>query len=356
MAVILAPARRQVNAGGQNEYTDVFTIMPPATCIYCRTTKKARFPREHVIPEAFGKFKNNFTLRSVCGECNTYFGKELELFLGRDSGEALLRLRYGLKPMAEARELRNTRTELTVNVPGPWLGARILLRPNDACTKLNSEFLPQVAFRKKPDGGWVWFSEEQLSDPALVDPYRKNVEIKIIGPSDDALQRLRHKLADLGIDFKQQGVLDQPVTNTGTIEVELLYRIDQAIFRGIAKIAFNYVAYIRGEEFVLRADFDAIRNYIRYCQHPGWLPAIASDMPILADDTKTERQTNGHLLVFDWNRGAEGVIAYISLFNSITYHVLLCRKYSGLWHILRSGHHFDIETRTISPVFGVKCG
>ena len=52
------------------------------TCIYCRATGVV-FDRDHVIPEAFGMFENNFVLTCVCKSCNKFFGDELELVLGR---------------------------------------------------------------------------------------------------------------------------------------------------------------------------------------------------------------------------------------------------------------------------------
>lgn len=66
------------------------------TCIYCRNSSATAFPREHVVPTAFGRFRNNLTLDCVCGACNDFFNKELELFLTRDSVEAILRVRYGV--------------------------------------------------------------------------------------------------------------------------------------------------------------------------------------------------------------------------------------------------------------------
>ncbi len=67
------------------------------TCIYSRHIGLSRFPREHVVPKAFGHFHDNLTLRRVCRGCNGFVAEELELFLTRDSVEALLRVHYGLK-------------------------------------------------------------------------------------------------------------------------------------------------------------------------------------------------------------------------------------------------------------------
>ncbi|MCH9012826.1 MAG: hypothetical protein IIA68_07190 [Proteobacteria bacterium] len=64
-------------------------------CIYClRDLDASDFRTEHVIPQAFGTFENNLTLNeSVCGECNQYFGDNLELIFARDSFEAYDRVR-----------------------------------------------------------------------------------------------------------------------------------------------------------------------------------------------------------------------------------------------------------------------
>jgi hypothetical protein len=69
--------------------------------------------------------------------------------------------------------------------------------------------------------------------------------------------------------------------------------------------------------------------------------------PILADDSIRWRQTNGHIVTFDWNRQGEGLFAQVSLFNDLNYKILLCPKYFGLWRELRTGHHFDLNSHTI---------
>ncbi len=324
--------------------------MKHSTCIYCKAQDRP-FDREHIIPKAFGTFEQNLVLHDcVCAGCNSYFSRELELHLGRDSAEALLRLRYGLKPVSEARQLLNERVRLRIREQGPWFGARFIRVPDTTGTKLEPERVPQVGFRKKLDGEWVWLSEGELQNPDAVEPYRKNCEIRIAGPSAEALGQLENRLKELGIDFQRQGVLDDPIANGSSIQAELESRIDEVIFRGIGKIAFNYLAFVRGADFVLRSDFDPFRRFVRYGESPGWLPVYADTMPILHGDTSRWRQTNGHIVVFDWQKGSDGIVAYVSLFNSITYHALLCEKYSGVWHPIASGCHFDIETSTISEV------
>jgi len=62
-------------------------------CIYCLKEKNSNEfrKREHVIPQMFGRFKNNLILRGlVCDNCNQYFGDNLELALGRDTIEGII--------------------------------------------------------------------------------------------------------------------------------------------------------------------------------------------------------------------------------------------------------------------------
>ena len=75
-----------------------------------------------------------------------------------------------------------------------------------------------------------------------------------------------------------------------------------------------------------------------------------SGRPDLADDSVTWRQTNGHIVTFDWNRQGDGLFAQVSLFNDLNYKILMCPHYSGLLRDPRIGHHFDLKTRTISEL------
>ncbi len=58
-------------------------------CIYCGSDRPPRVKREHVMPQMFGTFKDNWTVDFVCDGCNQFFGDKLEVYLGRDSMEAL---------------------------------------------------------------------------------------------------------------------------------------------------------------------------------------------------------------------------------------------------------------------------
>ena len=69
-------------------------------------------------PKPSAHFSRTGPLDCVCDECNEYFADKLELALGRDSREALLRIELGLKPAAGASELLNRRIRTTLQDPG----------------------------------------------------------------------------------------------------------------------------------------------------------------------------------------------------------------------------------------------
>jgi HNH endonuclease len=96
-------------------------------CIYCREELgNEHFNREHVIPRHLGTFENNQTLiRTVCASCNSYFSANLEHAFGRDSFEAIFRLRHGQKPLGEFDGFAGER--LNFRIPAGKPGAGVLV-------------------------------------------------------------------------------------------------------------------------------------------------------------------------------------------------------------------------------------
>lgn len=324
--------------------------MSEVICIYCRKNGTAPFPKEHVVPRAFGRFRDNLTLDCVCDGCNSFFDRELELFLTPDSVEALLRVRYGLKTKSGRRKLGKSRLVVRVISPGDWYGARIVGERDEAGSAITGEPLPQVAFRKFGETEWKWFLEEELDQTKEWERYRTEAETKIVGKPDAIVQRLMDKLIQLGIVFKKRGTFEK---HGGQVEVFAEAMLDDIIFRGVAKIALNFLAHLKGVDFVLRSDFDPIRNFVRWGTKPQQPPVVVTKFPILRGDDAFYRQTNGHVIVLDWDKLNTGIVCLISLFNHLTYHVVLCAEYSGLWHPLGGGRHFDVQTMTISEVRGI---
>jgi len=268
------------------------------------------------------------------------------------SREAILRLHHGVKAPAGTAQLKYDNAELTVNEPGPWRGARIVLATDPTGTRLDTRPLPQVAFKNEEDTDWKWFPEAALDDPAVADPYRKPTAlIQIIGPSQADIDRLTAKINAVGMNFNRKGQLPQPAREDGTMLTKLASKVEDRILRAVGKIAGNYVAYTQGAAFFLRQDFDHFRNWVRYGTVPPFgVPVVVVATPILATDSSQWRQTNGHIVTFDWNRQGDGLFAQVSLFNDLNYKILMCPRYSGLIQDIRTGHHFDLQSRTITAL------
>jgi hypothetical protein len=78
---------------------------------------------------------------------------------------------------------------------------------------------------------------------------------------------------------------------------------------------------------------------------------ISTFSPILHFDQPTFRQTEGHLLTLGWN--ATNLEGQVSLFNYVTYKVLLCRFFAGVWRPIRSGVHFNVNSMKVDRLTGV---
>lgn len=325
--------------------------MADAKCIYClRTLPVEAFNTEHVIPEALGKFESNFTLNGVvCHDCNQYFGDSIDRILTRDSIEAYDRIERNLKSVAEIGDVGRKRLTFTVAEKGEWCGMRLKLSSVDGEKAV--DFVPQVGFARKDGDGWIYLIEEELTDsarplPSVCDP---NGPIRIIAPDEVIQDRLVALLNDRGVKFVTVGTF-LPPNFTRDIEIYAETKIDPFIKRCAAKIVFNYMTYVVGSEFALQSNFDVARAYIRKGELPAEPIVMADEKPILATDSRTVRLTDGHMVTINWTADKRHVVGQLSLFNRVTYHVGLSENFTGLWRPIRSGHHFDLDTRKISPM------
>ena len=310
-------------------------------CIYCLDDKdENNFTKvEHVIPQSFGLFENNFTLKKcVCDECNQFFGDNLEMIVARDSFEGLFRHESGIKRASDFVSL-GKRSQLIIRVEeGPMKGAygyrvfspehnRILLSP-----------LPQVGFRNRL-GEFDFFLLDSL-------------------PSQEELVELDYNLKSpesiliLGCDFgTAKEELDK---NRITFEVGgeesfgysdfncLIERtLDDIILRTASKIAFNYLAFWEGPEFVLNKSFDNIRSYIRIGMQVDYPLAIPSEIPILGDEPIHGRRRLGHIVTVGWATDGVSILGNVSLLNMFSYHISLVRGYTGVQRNITRGHFFD---------------
>jgi len=325
-------------------------------CIYCKNNKdKNCFTnREHVIPQCFGTFyPNNLVLHNcVCNECNQYFGDEIELYMGRDTVEGVFRYQYGIKP----RKFPKKHNRIFLKVPEGDL-KNILVIPSPSETEGEVDFIPimQVGFFNERTNEYEYYEPNKIPNKADLKNkgFKKNTEIKLIAADGNELKRLAKILESKGFNIKLITEA-QPLSEHKKIKltVEGNVWIDEIIYRGFCKIAFNYLAYVTGKKFVLNDDFNEIRDFIKYGRGNFKQFFFTNQPPILYQDQLLSstglKITDGHIIIVEWH-GNE-IVSRVSIFNLHTYLIKLCKYYGGIWREIRSGHHFDIHTKEISKL------
>jgi hypothetical protein len=320
------------------------------TCIYCGVDGAIR-SREHVIPQALGLFENNWTLDCVCAGCNSYFARELELALGRDSLEAYSRLVLGLRPPSDAAKLLNRRTKMQVVQEGFYKGAWVELGPSADGSELVPILQPQVGFRLSDDDEWVWILADVLSAETLAPYSEGKFQARLacdaqLGPIDSLVE----KLATFGIPFQKLGEYTDPLTGDGTtVDIEHEFIVDVILQRAGAKIGFNYAAKVLGAEVVRRPAFDQTRRFVRVGDVAAGNPVRVSRAQVLAGDSQERTLTRGHLCSVAWLPDKRILAALVRPFNEVTYGIALAREDPSVVGV-RSGHLFDPFDHSITEV------
>ncbi len=309
-------------------------------CIYCGSAEPPT-KREHVMSRALGTFEHNWTLGCVCDSCNQYFANNLELPLGRDSREALLRIDLGLRPACAASDLLNRRVRMTLQDPGRFDGIRLMLQPSEDGGEALPVPVPQVALRRE-GGEWRFLVERELVPENLAEFRAATaVEIRIYGVGADC-QRLKERLTRLGIEFEEgHRLTNQPVTEQASLTVVHDIDVDETLVRAACKIVFNYAAKVLGPDIVRHARFDAARRFVRYGEAPIRLATVQRLSILVGPDAESARV---HACGLGWDRGY--LIGLVSLFNEITYGIRLCQ--AERYEFIEARHFFDPLTRTIT--------
>jgi len=319
-------------------------------CIYCQEDKSEDFFRkaEHVLPQSFGTFRNNFTLRNiVCDPCNQYFGDVLELALARDSFEGHSRFAHGVKSPEEFRPFgRNSRLIIKIG-EGDFSGAYAYREYSAEADNIVLQPLPQIGFLMAGTGRYEYFlldnipSERELQEKGFEPRHPQAIRALAID-----VGVLRDKLAEIGINFQRGGDIVSP-ERYRTVMCELEGTIDQKIFRAIAKISFNYLAYWQGPELLHEPSFDTARRFIRHGEQPGYRMVAIREEAILADERDTEQRRLGHLITTNWAQDRVSMMAQVSMFNWVTYCVSLAPEYPGERRDIRRGNFFNVANGEI---------
>ena len=318
-------------------------------CIYCLEDRPDNYftKTEHVLSQSFGKFNNNLTLNKlVCDVCNQYFGDNLEISLGRDTFEGMARFEHNVKKANEFKSLgKKSRLKIKVN-EGPLKGAYAYREYSEQEGTIITNPLPQVGFKLKTSANFDFFLIDKVPPKEDIE---KNYDLKepksivLLGCNVEEAQR---HLSEKGISFKVDSE-GHPLKRDTDWEFEVTGKIDQIILRSIAKIAFNYLTYWAGREFVIDNPFHPIRRYIRYGEKTSFPFVVIIEKAILGDEPIEGKRRLGHLITLDWSNNKLSIASQVSLFNWMTYLVLLAKDYKGKQFNIRKGNFFNIADNEI---------
>lgn len=318
-------------------------------CIYCLKDKPETSYKkvEHVIPQSFGLFKNNFTLiKIVCDDCNQYFGDNLEIALARDTYEGQSRFDFNLKK-AEDYKSAGKKSRIVIRVAdGPFKGTYAYREYSPDRNDILLKLIPQVGFRKKYSTEYEYFLLEEIPDKGYLE--KNNYDLKgskSIQAFGIEVKELEQKLNDKGISFKLGGEIVPP-DKSDDLLCDFEGEIDRVIFRAIAKIGFNYLAFFQRAEFMYQKSFDAIRRFIRYGEKTSYPLVRVLEKSILADEDSRRRRL-GHLVTVNWASDKVSIVSQVSLFNWITYNISLARCYSGEHTEIKNGNFFNTVSKEI---------
>lgn len=333
-------------------------------CIYCLQDKppEAFLKREHVLPQCLGTFSpNNLVLHeTVCDGCNQYFGDVLELNLGRDTIEGIERYKLGIKP---GKQPRHKRLKFKI-AEGELAGIIVTPKPSGIENLIDIDPVLQVGIFNDIRDRFDYYDDHDPYFIPTLDELKAqgrktdNLRFDFIARDDTELKSLVEQLKTKGYkNIKLEPSREWPeyVQRRNSTLVAGEIRIDRIIYRAFCKIVFNYLAYLQGKDFALSENFNEIRKFIRYGEGNSDDFFFVNQPPILENDRRFLRlgikETRGHLVVLEWN--GMSLQGRLSLFNLNTYRIRLCKNFAGLWTPIKTGHHFDVESWTVNPMFSI---
>lgn len=324
------------------------------TCIYCEGSKRVgEFDREHVLPEAFGKFKDAPVLHdTVCKDCNQYFGNTVDNRLARGSLQGAVRYFRGIKPLRRFRDVDQKRVKLSARAPSqPTLrqaefvgtpeGEGLAFTPGISYQSIFSNTKQFISLETLERGGWKKSDDIDRQHPVILSYSDAHV-----------LERIQQALAQLKLGVEILDTIDKTEAGQRVLVVVDAVIEDLLLYRAIAKIAFNYLAYTIGRDFALRPIFDRTRAFIRQGSSSNTFVRKRSPINIFGDRDEAARR-RGHIIALELAADGTTVVGFVEFFGVITYSVTL-GMFGQLAIPISSGHYFDIVSTKVIPMDAIR--
>lgn len=251
-------------------------------CIYLKQSEPqvTFISEEHIFPAGIGGIQK-LPLEYVSHDCNNSFSA-MELSFMRNSLITLPRQFYGPGKRGNLNPKNATKSTVSlmagINDPGsvelgyislgkPYSITQLKINTNGTChfqtdrsfgdiDKQTAEFVKNL---EKFSGKYTLFEDDQLTQDEFIIGYHAGKWYVALSNKkfEEQIGSVIKKLLDQK-PFENKSPRYETVQPT----VHQTIQFDDTYFRVCAKIIFNYLAFAKGQEFVLRSFFDPIRNWI----------------------------------------------------------------------------------------------
>ncbi len=215
-------------------------------------------------------------------------------------------------------------------------------------SRLELHPLEQIGIKKRGSEEHDFFTFEKFpsADEIVREAYDLRDPKSIIVLSD-RLDEATKLLNSIGIVFAQGHSFSEDRSSTDNVLLEVTNNVNDTVRRAMAKIAFNYLSYWNAAEILLHNVFDPVRSYVLNGTKPQ-IPLVRfNDTPILADEPRQGYVREGHIVTVDWNDYHDAILSKLSLFNNLTYTVLLAVDLNELPIIVSKGNFWNIANMSV---------
>jgi len=307
---------------------------------------------EHILPQGFGLFAGNLVLHGkVCDDCNQILGDELDVRIARDTYQGLERFQTGIKDPSEYKHL-GARSKISFKVrEGLFEGSYAYIEYSQERESLVLKPIEQIGLLKRIDSKYDFFRLESFPPKEGLDLSRYDLKVaKGVMILSERLDEARRLLKSAGIHLKAAHPFESGKETYSNVLLEITTTVDDVIRRGIAKIAFDYLAYFNSADVLLSEAFDPVRFYIRNAETPD-LPLVHfSNDPILHDEPKNGLQRVGHIVAVKWNAFHDAILSKVSLFNDLTCTVILAYGKRDIAIVVDKGSFWNIANMTVMEI------
>lgn len=321
-------------------------------CPYChRGVPEVTYEgREHVIPQAFGRFtQNNLIARNVCDHCNHVFSGGLDLLLARGTYEGWQRFRVGGRSPSAYRHVGRASRVQVRGAEGPWRGMVLHQRVSEDGEALLVEPARQIGLARSAEDQATYYELHDAPAPDVIrELYGGTPYARLIGFETDA--EITDALENLGFAALEEIERDHSIVTDGTTtsRVRADCRADKDVFRAISKIAMNYLDAVHPAVSRL-PQFHEMASYVLSGRDPSHRPVRAGFERIIGNEPVGRRYL-GHIVTVRHDPATDAIMSDVSLYNEIRYRVTLSP--SGFLcdvprEFLTSGHLFDTHNHIV---------